>query len=213
MNSVTPISPKWLSSVLKPADGSGSCPLLRYGRPLESPSPYYDAQIDQIVCYCVPVYGVHKWTLSPEVIPLEQALCGTREDEEESIEGTKGVIWGEDAVYRWFARTLLEGYVIESDVLDRDCTYLKEPAAVMTSTRPSARASALLLALKKNRVKSRASLMAALSESKQRYDQVSSSQADAESHRLWLCDEVSNFIKASARKRWRESYRKILSAL
>ena len=161
----------------------------------------------------MPVYGVHKWALPPETIPLAQAVTSGDQDEVELAVGAGREAWGEDAVYRWFARCLLEGFVIDSEVLERDGTNLKEPAAVMTSSRPSARASALLLALKKQRVSTRSALIQALTESKRRYEGLSSSVGDAESHYLYLRDEISEFLKASARKRWRATYKRMLTTL
>ena len=51
MTCVTEISSSWISVLCK------CSPYLQWSSPLESPHPYYDAEIDEVMCYVVPRYG------------------------------------------------------------------------------------------------------------------------------------------------------------
>ena len=143
MNTVTPISPGWLRSVLGGGGGGGGhrCPLLRYAPPLTAPPPFYDVERDQICCYSMPTYGVHRWELPAVVLPLHTAL-----ELSSSSSGGGGV---EALPYMWFGRFLLEGRIIPSSMLlsasggsgggsGSGTSVMKEPASLLLPIEPRA---------------------------------------------------------------------------
>jgi hypothetical protein len=64
MTCVSTVSPGWLASV------AADCPLLRWSAPMASPTPYYDAASDAVMCYVTPRFGVHSWELPAMRRPL-----------------------------------------------------------------------------------------------------------------------------------------------
>jgi len=106
MTCVTPIQARWLAAV------ASDCPLLKWGPPLESPAPSYDPQQDAVLCCSVPHYGAGQWELPVVRRPLVEAVAD--EAGAGAVEGTPLGFRKEDAVYRWFAKLLLEGSLFAS---------------------------------------------------------------------------------------------------
>jgi ATP-dependent RNA helicase DHX37/DHR1 len=214
MSTVTPVHSQWLGSVLGAAAVTGvaaeesACPLLRYGPPLESPAPFYDEKRDCVSCYCVPSYGVHKWELSPVALPLSVAAKIAEVTSNSENGGTDNSFSDEE--YRWFARFVLDGRILPCPLLRNSAgtDTWKEPSSVLTSSRPSMRAATLVAALKRKQVTNKAALHAAIKASKGREQ----GQGDGDGS-LFLRDEVAAFMKAAARKLWREQYRDVLERL
>lgn len=130
MNCITEISPQWISSHL------ADCPLLKYSSILSSPSPFYDAERDEIMGYTIPKYGSQGWELSPVKVGLQEYTQRHSEDDSSNLSSStakRESILGfrkSDEVYRysyifrslspfflmivcirWFGRLLLEGKV------------------------------------------------------------------------------------------------------
>mmetsp|Transcript_9781 Transcript_9781/g.16244 ORF Transcript_9781/g.16244 Transcript_9781/m.16244 type:complete len:1252 (+) Transcript_9781:458-4213(+) len=90
MSGVTQVSPNWIPELSK------DCPLLQLSLPLKFPTPFYDANTDDVICFVSSTYGIHKWEL-----PIQKCVM-------KSIYGSTN---GDD-VFRWFGRLLLEGKVL-----------------------------------------------------------------------------------------------------
>lgn len=109
MTCVSPIQPSWISSV------ATDCPLLRWSDPLTSPPPYYDHDRDEVMCYCIPTYGTHKWSLPPVKRPLDECVKANADLGDQTSSGGDSMSSISalgyrkiDVAYRWFARLLLE---------------------------------------------------------------------------------------------------------
>lgn len=190
MNCVTPIAPAWIPTLTR------DCPLLQWGSPLQSPSPFYSEDLDCVMCYCIPRYGVHKWDLAPVKRPLQE--CIAIDSSAAEAEATTPVGYRKsDESYRWFARLLLEGAVVNDgplkSVLRKD--KLKEPAAIITHMKPTAKVSSLLRKLISNQIQSRASFMVALARDK-----------------TFLSDEIEQFLGVEMRKSFRAAYARLSEA-
>lgn len=69
----TVIDERWIASLAE------DCPLLTFSAPLASPTPFYDASKDVVMCYVTPSFGARNWTLPSVQRPLFEyslkALC------------------------------------------------------------------------------------------------------------------------------------------
>jgi len=85
MRNVVAIEPEWLAIY--------SISLCTLSSPLEEPAPYFDKEKDAVFCYVEGTFGPHAWKIPVTAVefPQENTDC-----------------------YKWFARFLLEGNVIES---------------------------------------------------------------------------------------------------
>ena len=98
MTNCTPVNSEWLGAI---ANGSK---LVSLGEPTAIPTPKYDKERDEIMCSVVTKYGDHGWVLTPVEVVMNQVFQHGRKQ--------SSLIVGDDH-YRWFARKLLEGTVLE----------------------------------------------------------------------------------------------------
>jgi len=108
-----------------------------FGKPLEEPLPEYELQDDSIKCFRASTFGPHVWALPAQLISYPM--------------GTQ--------YYRWFAKYLLQGDVIEG--LQKYSSNLMTPASVMVKSwsHLNAKAEALLACLLNDDVHSRDKLI------------------------------------------------------
>mmetsp|Transcript_677 Transcript_677/g.775 ORF Transcript_677/g.775 Transcript_677/m.775 type:complete len:461 (+) Transcript_677:2-1384(+) len=151
MTCLTTVNPAWIPVLAR------DCPLLQWGEPLMSPSPFFDPLTDRILCYVIPTYGVHNWELSAVKKPLQECVDSypTATSEESAPMGFKKA----DETYRWFARSLLEGSVIPElrAVLRKD--KMKDSPALITQKKLSNKVSNILRVLVTAKVQSKLSLI------------------------------------------------------
>ena len=86
MATVTALSAalKWIP------EQAAACPLLRWGGPLPSPPPFFDAAQDRVACYCVPKFGAQAWELSPAVRSLAEAVSSSTSLADSAVDNAAG---------------------------------------------------------------------------------------------------------------------------
>jgi ATP-dependent RNA helicase DHX37/DHR1 len=99
MKKITPIDPSWLGRL---AEGSR---LLSIGEPVASPLPTYDPKNDVILCSVQTKFGSHGWEIPPVQRDMYKILA--------QRSTLKSTIFMQDDSFRWFARFLLEGKVLQ----------------------------------------------------------------------------------------------------
>jgi len=209
MTCVSTVSPSWLSSV------AADCPLLRWSAPVSTPTPYYDAAADAIMCYVTPRFGVHSWELPVMRRPLYDCTVTATLEAEGSSGGGKGSSVGtaigfrkQDEAYRWFGKLLLEGglFSASSSVITSNCarelrsalnkTKLKDASAsVITQMKPIPKVSNLLRKLVTREICTVSSL----------YEQVRREP-------LFLADEVTEFLVPEARAAFRSAWQRFATS-
>jgi hypothetical protein len=101
MACVTSVAPAWLASV------AADSPLLRWSAPIASPTPYYDAGTDAVMCYVTPRFGVHAWELSAMRRPLYECTASGDAESGSGAAGASGTPLGyrkQDEAYRYVVR-------------------------------------------------------------------------------------------------------------
>jgi len=142
MTNVTPIDPNWLGAL---ADGSN---LLTKGEPMNFPTPKYDTDKDAIICSVVTKYGDQGWLLPPvQVVMSEVIQKGTKQT---------SIALGDDP-YRWFARHLLEGKVLEE--LKGLKAMLNDDASIITRRKPVSKVAILVSSLAEKGIDSASKLI------------------------------------------------------
>lgn len=63
MHGVTAVNADWLVKY--------ASPLCNFSAPLTDPKPYYDPQIDQVLCWVSPTFGPHNWQLPLHSLPIK----------------------------------------------------------------------------------------------------------------------------------------------
>ena len=187
MSCVTAISAAWIAELTMDS------PLLVWTKPLENPAPYYDSQLDQVMCYVIPKYGIHKWDLPPLKKPLAQCIDAYLNQEYGNGElmESSSVPLGyrkQDESYRWFARLLLEGAVdlqMPSTMLSK--SNMKESPSAITQMRPNNIVLQLLRKLVENNVNTKRRLLEQL-----------------QAHKGFLGDEIEPFLQVGDRKQFRK---------
>jgi hypothetical protein len=130
MTNVTYVDQSWLGVL---AEGS---PLLSEGEPLTTPSPIYDKKQEAVMCSVAATYGCRGWCILP--------VCRVMYDYLASYQGRSSFSSKKDS-FRWFARFLLEGKVIEeSNSLP---ALLNESSVIITSRNAVAKVVVLVSAL------------------------------------------------------------------
>ena len=167
MTCVTAIDPAWLAPLAR-----GSPMLALGGAPIASPAPRYDSARDTLLASVRAAYGARGWPLPPCEIPLDALAgaagaaspCAHRAAREEVAPPRGGGGGGaaadeDDAIaYRWFARLLLEGRVLEPLArLGRDGA-LSDPPALLTHRKPLAKCARLVGELRRAGVSTAAAL-------------------------------------------------------
>ena len=128
MKRITPINPTWLGKI---ASGSE---LLSLGEPIPAPPPVYNKAIDAIQCSVRTKFGQYGWEISP-----------VRKDMYSALQSGKSLHFGPDDSFRWFARYLLEGKVLEE--LSGVADLIGDPPSTITQQRSSTKVSLLVAAL------------------------------------------------------------------
>eukprot|EP01035_Chromulina_nebulosa_P019781 gene19781-25721_t len=113
MNCVTVINSSWIPLL------TNDSPLLKWSEPLESPSPYYDNESDNIMCYVKPKYGCHDWEFPPVTKPLVECVVYSINNKQSAVMSIDNSPIGYrkvDLHYRWFGKLLLEGLIIKGEL-------------------------------------------------------------------------------------------------
>jgi hypothetical protein len=131
MKNVTPIEPAWLGII-----GKGSR-LLSIGAPIAIPPPKYDKGADAIRCSVETRFGVHRWEI-PSIRESMSVVLSSKD-------GRNNSCFSPDDTYRWFARFLLEGKII--DGLKGFDSFLNESPSLLTQKSMSKKAILLVSAL------------------------------------------------------------------
>jgi len=140
MKNVTPVDPLWLGSIAMESN------LLKIGKTLDMPRPNYDAEQDVINCFVTTKYGDRNWMINPVKVRMSDALW---KNPETCANQT-------DDCYRWFARSLLEGKVI--DKLRPLYKVLDDDVAIITKRKADHKVISLVSALSSAKIDSLSSL-------------------------------------------------------
>lgn len=100
----TAIEADWLHAL------AAGTPLCHYDAPLETPSPRYEPGPDAVMAFCNPVFGDRSWKLAPVKVPFPVPLVA-----DPAAPGTPARLPDPSAAderLRWFARGLVEGFVV-----------------------------------------------------------------------------------------------------
>lgn len=141
MINITPIDPNWLGTL---AAGSK---LLSIGEPINFPMPKYDQEKDEIICSVLTKYGDQGWLLPPVQIVMSKVL-------QKATKQTSAV--GGDDPYRWFARSLLEGKVLEE--LKGLKPLLNDDPSIITRKKPVGKVAMLVSNLAEHEIDSASKL-------------------------------------------------------
>mmetsp|Transcript_18140 Transcript_18140/g.24898 ORF Transcript_18140/g.24898 Transcript_18140/m.24898 type:complete len:844 (+) Transcript_18140:1220-3751(+) len=191
MASLTALSAamKWIP------EQAADCPLLKWGPPLSSPTPFYDAQQDSVLCYCVPRFGAQAWELTPALRALSAASHAGQTQVTTAVSTQLGYRKC-DEVYRWFGRLLLEGAVVPGLGRLLRTDGLKHSPASLTQMKPIPAVSSLLTALVTEAVCSLAQLLRAL-----------------QSNPSYLIAELQSFLRADVRKEFRSLWAQLAKSV
>ena len=194
MSNVNTVDKSWISTI------AGTCPLLKWSEPLVSPSPYYDASLDAVMCMTTPRYGPYNWELPIARKALLESVAYSLEQGHGTLPvASAGVGFRQsDEHYRWFARLLLEGAVLASEPAFKGllrAQQMRDPPACITQKKPLDRVLNLLLPLIKHEVFTKASLMSALREDSQ-----------------FLSEEVQAFLRPEARAKFRLAWSQLAAS-
>ena len=187
MSCVTAISAAWIAEL------TSDSPLLIWTKPLENPPPYYDPQLDEVMCYLIPKYGIHKWDLPPLKKPLAMCVDAylAQEYGNGEVAESSSLPLGyrkQDESFRWFARLLLEGAIdlqLPSTVLSK--SHMKESPSVITQMKPNSIVLQLLRQLVTHSVNTRRKLLEQMKVQKG-----------------FLGDEIEAFLQVGDRKQFRK---------
>lgn len=127
MKDVSIVQPEWLPKLVP-----GLC---SFGKPLDSPAPYYSTELDEVRCWLSGTFGPRRWALRPSDLPFPD---------------------GPDR-YRYFARFLLEGIVCPQ--LLQYVDNLKNKPEIMNKPWVKERVVAVLQPLVEGQIDSRAKLL------------------------------------------------------
>jgi ATP-dependent RNA helicase DHX37/DHR1 len=142
MTNVTPIDPSWLGEL---ANGSQ---LLSLGEPIDFPTPKYDPEKDAIMCSVVTKYGDQGWLLPPVQRVMSKVLKKKSKQSSSIIS---------DDPYRWFARNLLEGKVLEE--LKGLKSLLNDDPSIITRRKPVGKVAMLVSSLSEHEIDSSSKLI------------------------------------------------------
>lgn len=135
MQRVTPINPEWLSSLCQ---GSN---LMSLGSPLANPLPRYTKETDSIQCAVETKFGSHSWLIPPLYVDMYPLIQG--ESKDVCKKQNPAVI--KDDSFRWFARYLLEGKILEE--LSSLLPLLNEEPSIITRRKPLKKVTLFVYAL------------------------------------------------------------------
>jgi hypothetical protein len=130
MKNLTPLDSSWLGSL------SEGTQMISLGAPLTSPLPKYDTEKDAIMCAVDTKFGFHGWQVPPVHVEMFDAL-------QNGAKQSHGVLV--DDSFRWFARFLLEGKVLED--FKHLPSMLNEEPAIITRRKPSSKVALIVSAL------------------------------------------------------------------
>jgi hypothetical protein len=201
---VSQVQPAWISALTRDS------PLLHWSPPMTSPTPFYDAHTDTLMCYVSPSYGVYRWDLPPVKRPMRDCIDNgdTPNDSataSSTLLGKKSSASGsgsfapvgyrkQDEPFRWFARTLLEGHVISGHpvALSLRAEHMKESPQAFTQMKPLPAVANLLRSIAENGVCSKKMLINLLRESAGK--------------KLFLQEEIEQLLKLEKRSAFRKSW-------
>ena len=141
MKNVTPVDPDWLGAL---ADGSN---LLSMGEPLDTPLPSYNKERDAIMCSVATKFGDHGWLIPPRQVVMYDAV---------NSPGAQGSAFLADDSFRWFARFLFEGKVL--DELKGLKALLNDDPAIISRRKPVQKVALLVSSLASAGIDSTAAL-------------------------------------------------------
>lgn len=130
MKNVTPVDPEWLGSL---ADGSN---LLSMGAPLDTPLPAYNKERGAVMCSVTTKFGDQGWLIPPCQCVMYDAV---------NSPGSHGSAFLADDSFRWFARFLLEGKVL--DELKELPSMLNDDPAIISRRKPVQKVALLVSSL------------------------------------------------------------------
>ena len=189
MTCVTAVSGSWIASLCEDS------PLLHWMPPLPSPLPYYDAQLDEVLCYSIPKFGAHNWDLPPLKRPLQECVARSVALQDERAAAGPPGYRAQDECCRWFMRLLLEGAVDLPGVgLHRDL--LREAPQALTQKKPDDKVARLLAAAAEQGVVSRRTLLEA-----------------AAARPGTLCEELAAMLVVDARRAFRAQWAAAISKM
>ena len=143
MQNVTPLDPRWLSLLLDRKSG-----LLTMGETvLTVPCPFYDKKKDEIMCHVKTKFGCHSWEIPPVAVRMK--------DEVKKLTRSSQALMMDES-YRWFARFLLEGKIIEDFIAITPL--LNDSPIIITKRKPIAKCELLVSALSSANIDTLASL-------------------------------------------------------
>jgi hypothetical protein len=198
MSCVTAINGLWIPHL------TGTSPLLQLSQPLESPAPHFDAALDCVLCHVVPSFGIHKWEFPALKRPMAHCFDQANPSNSATNSTSDGKKWTnvvgfrkQDECYRWFARLLLEGQVIQFTTPAHQAIWkksnLKESPSIITSMKPVTHVSTLLQKLINHNILSSAALRAFV----------------VQSNGSFLCEEIEKFLQVESRKTFRKAWASI----
>jgi len=130
MKNVTPVDPEWLGTL---ADGSN---LLSMGAPLDTPLPAYNKEKDAVMCSVATKFGDQGWLIPPRQCVMYDAV---------NSPGSNGSAFLSDDSFRFFARFLLEGRVL--DELKELPSLLNDDPAIISRRKPVQKVALLVSSL------------------------------------------------------------------
>mmetsp|Transcript_35799 Transcript_35799/g.52484 ORF Transcript_35799/g.52484 Transcript_35799/m.52484 type:complete len:1193 (-) Transcript_35799:369-3947(-) len=130
MKNVTPLDASWLPTL------SEGTKLISLGSPLDTPTPKYDDDKDAIMCSVETKFGDCGWHVPPLQFEMRKAF-------ENTTKKSTGILM--DDSFRWFARYLLEGKVLEE--LHGLSSLLNDDPAIITRKKPVNKVSLIVCAL------------------------------------------------------------------
>ena len=132
MQRITPIDPEFLAAL---CHGSN---LISLGSPLATPVPRYNREEDSIQCAVETKFGSHSWKIPSLYVDMYEMI-----QKEGSTAKNSAVV--EDDSFRWFARLLFEGKVLNE--LSGLLQLLNEDTAIITRRKPQKKVTLLVSAL------------------------------------------------------------------
>ena len=149
MQRVTPIDPEWLATLCH-----GSSLMQLGSSPLGSPLPRYSRERDSIQCAVETKFGGHRWEIPPCYMDMYEAIQEESASNKKKLKISAAAM--EDDSFRWFARYLLEGKVL--DELSGLSLMLNDEPAIITSCKPAKKVMMIVTALSDAGIDSAAAL-------------------------------------------------------
>jgi hypothetical protein len=111
------------------------------GSPLANPLPRYTKETDSIQCAVETKFGSHSWPIPPLYVDMYPLIQGESKD----IRKKQNPAVIKDDSFRWFARYLLEGKILEE--LSNLLPLLNEEPSIITRRKPLKKVTLFVYAL------------------------------------------------------------------